>query len=346
MFDFGNANEEQKKAIITTEGPVLIIAGPGTGKTYTLVKRIAYLVFEKGISPDSIMVITFTEKAARELLTRISDEFISIDENCKINIHEMYIGTFHSICLRLLKEYSEEISGNRKNRIMDSFEQTYLVCKNIENFKYLHGYNTFITPSSDWEQALEICRYVNQLMEELADIEAMLNDTDSDMVFLGKLVSRYKELLSKNNVMDFSSIQTEAWDMFLNNPNILNAVSKKIKYIMVDEYQDTNYIQEQLVFKIESENICVVGDDDQGIYRFRGATIRNILEFPEKFKNNKCQIIHLYKNYRSEPGIIDFYNDWMDNSKNANLFNWDKFRYPKHIKTGRDTQTSKKSVNL
>ena len=105
MFEFGSANEEQKKAIMTTDGPVLIIAGPGTGKTYTLVKRISYLIFEKGVTPSSIMAVTFTEKAAKELLTRISDEFLKIDENCKININEMYIGTFHSVCLRLLKEH-------------------------------------------------------------------------------------------------------------------------------------------------------------------------------------------------------------------------------------------------
>ena len=135
MFDFGSANEEQKKAIITTEGPILIIAGPGTGKTYTLVKRISYLVFEKEVKPASIMVVTFTEKAAKELLTRISDEFLSLDEDCNININEMYIGTFHSVCLRLLKEHSEEVSGNQKSRMMDAFEQTYLVCQNIEEFK-------------------------------------------------------------------------------------------------------------------------------------------------------------------------------------------------------------------
>ena len=123
MFDFGNTNDKQKKAIMTTEGPVLIIAGPGTGKTYTLVKRISYLVFEKKVAPASIMVVTFTEKAAKELLTRISDEFLKVDENCRININEMYIGTFHSVCLRLLKEHSKEISGNKQSRMMDAFEQ-------------------------------------------------------------------------------------------------------------------------------------------------------------------------------------------------------------------------------
>lgn len=334
LFDFGNANEEQKKAITTTEGPVLIIAGPGTGKTYTLVKRISYLVFEKEVEPSSIMVVTFTEKAAKELLTRISDEFLKVDENCRININEMYIGTFHSVCLRLLKEQSEEISGNQQSRMLDAFEQTYMVCQNIEDFKYLHGFREHIPQSLGlWKQATEICRYVNQMMEELVDVEKMAEDIDEDMRFLGRLVMRYRELLEKKNAMDFSSIQTDTWKLLKENADICQSVQDKIRYVMVDEYQDTNYIQEQLVFKIigDKKNICVVGDDDQGMYRFRGATIRNILEFPDKFEKDVCQVIHLNDNYRSEPGIIDFYNNWMESVEGINLFNWDKYRYPKQI---------------
>ena len=116
MFDFGSANPEQRQAVIETEGPLLIIAGPGTGKTFTLVKRIACLVVEKHIKPDEIMVVTFTEKAAKELLTRISNEFIKYDVN--INMNEMYIGTFHSVCLRLLKEYSEYAGQRKKSRML------------------------------------------------------------------------------------------------------------------------------------------------------------------------------------------------------------------------------------
>ncbi len=336
MFDFGNANEEQKKAITTTEGPVLIIAGPGTGKTYTLVKRISYLVFEKGVAPSSIMVVTFTERAARELLTRISDEFLKVDKDCKVNINEMYIGTFHSVCLRLLKEYSQEVSGNRQSRMMDAFEQTYLVCQNIEDFKYLHGFKEHIPSSLGvWKQASEICRYVNQIMEELVDIEKMINDIDEDMKFLGKLVMRYRELLDRTNTMDFSSIQTATWKLLTKDDSICKAVQEKVRYVMVDEYQDTNYIQEQLVLKIvgDKKNLCVVGDDDQGMYRFRGATIRNILEFPGKFDKGECQMIHLNDNYRSEPGIISFYNNWMESVDGVNLFNWDKYRYPKKIRS-------------
>jgi DNA helicase-2/ATP-dependent DNA helicase PcrA len=172
------------------------------------------------------------------------------------------------------------------------------------------------------------------MMEELVDVEKMADDVDEDMRFLGRLVMRYRELLEKKNSMDFSSIQTDTWKLLTENEEVCKAVQDKIRYVMVDEYQDTNYIQEQLVFKIvgDKKNLCVVGDDDQGMYRFRGATIRNILEFPDKFEKDECQVIHLNDNYRSEPGIINFYNNWMESVEGINLFNWDKYRYPKQIR--------------
>lgn len=345
MFDFGILNENQRQAAITTEGPVLIIAGPGTGKTFTLVKRLAYLVLEKNVKPSEIMAVTFTEKAAKELKTRISNEFLNYDRN--ININEMYIGTFHSVCLRLLKENSEYIEEDKKSRILDPFEQTYLVCKNIENFNRLHGFTEHFPASGGvWKQGLEICRYVNQMMEELVDIDAMSQDPDEDIRLLGKMVTRYTELLERNNAMDFSAIQTKTYHTLKKYPEMLKKVQDSIRYIMVDEYQDTNYIQEQLIFLMSGnkKNICVVGDDDQGMYRFRGATIRNILEFPGRFDKGECITIHLDKNYRSESGIVHFYNRWMANAEGINLFNWDKYRYDKQIKAAKENQLLETSV--
>ncbi len=343
-YDFGQANDAQKEAVLTTEGPVLMIAGPGTGKTFTLVKRLAYLVVEKNVKPGEIMVVTFTEKAAKELLTRISNEFIKYDLN--LNINEMYIGTFHSVCLRLLKENSEYIDSGKQLRCLDAFEQTYLVCRNIENFNLLGGYARHIKSKNVWKQSLEICRYVNQMMEELVDIDAMEADQDEDMRFLARLVRRYKELLERNGSMDFSSIQTRTYEMLMQHPDVLEQVRKSIRYIMVDEYQDTNFIQERLVFLLagDRKNICVVGDDDQGMYRFRGATIRNILEFPDKFTKGECKVIHLDTNYRSEPEIIDFCNRWMADTDGINLFNWDKYRYEKNIRAGKKALLKSTSV--
>ena len=331
MFDFTFINNDQKEAVTTADGPVLIIAGPGTDKTFTLVKRIAYLVLEKHVAPGEIMAVTFTQKAARELLTRISDEFLS--SGAQININEMYIGTFHSVCLRLLKENSDYVDNNTPLLMMDAFEQLYLVWRNIDLFNSFPDYSKLISGKSRWRQAQEICRYVNLIMEELTDVDALLSDADRDMRFLGKITVRYRELLERNGVMDFSSIQTRTYNMLKNHPTILDKVRQSIRYIMVDEYQDTNYIQEQLVFLLAGDrrNICVVGDDDQGMYRFRGATIRNILEFPSKFLPGECTIVHLNKNYRSKPDIIRFYNRWMANADGVNLFNWDKYRYDKQI---------------
>ncbi len=342
-FDFGLANEHQRAAIQHTEGPLLIIAGPGTGKTFTLVKRIAYLVVEKKVKPSEIMVVTFTEKAGKELLTRISNEFLQY--NMDLNLNEMYIGTFHSVCLRLLKEQGATLEFSKKRRVLDAFEQVYLVCRNIDRFNRLGGYSTHIH-GTIWKQAMEICRYVNQMQEEMVDVAAMARDQDPDMNFLAKLVTRYQELLDQNEAMDFSSIQTRTYKMLWENPELLQGLQQKILYIMVDEYQDTNYIQEQLIFLLsrKEQNICVVGDDDQGMYRFRGATIRNILEFPKQFENERCQLIHLDINYRSEQEIINFYNQWMNDIEGINLFNWDKFRYEKKIIAGKSNISEKHAV--
>ena len=344
MFDYSRVNDDQKKAVTTTEGPVLIIAGPGTGKTFTLVKRISYLVQEKHVAPQEIMVVTFTTKAARELLTRISDEFLSHD--IQINTNEMYIGTFHSVCLRLLKENSEFLINEKALRMMDAFEQSYLVCRNIEQFNCFPGFPRVFPSRGKWKQAQEICRYVNQIMEEMVDIDALLQDSDKDMQLLGKIVIRYRELLLRHGVMDFSTIQTRTYEMLDKYPEVLEIIRNSIRYIMVDEYQDTNYIQERLVLLIagERKNICVVGDDDQGMYRFRGATIRNILEFPSKFSPEECTVIHLNKNYRSEPDIIRFYNRWMENVDGINLFNWNHYRYPKQIEAADEERTDRPAV--
>ena len=334
MFDFTGMNENQIQAVKATDGPVLIIAGPGTGKTFTLVKRIAYLVSEKNVKPSEIMAVTFTEKAAGELLTRISNEFaaLNIDEN----INDMYIGTFHSIALRIMKELPECKESNR--RILDSFETTYMICRNIDRFRYLTDFKEHFPDSLGvWKQAMGVGRYVSRLLEELADIDAMSRSKDNDAALLGKMVTRYLEILEDNNAMDFSSILTSLYYALKKNPDDLKHLNKQIRYIMVDEYQDTNFIQEQLVFMLggDSKNICVVGDDDQGLYRFRGATIRNILEFPQKFDDGECRQIYLDINYRSEPGIIDFCRKWMDDPVGGVPFRWDKFRYRKDLRSGR-----------
>ena len=333
-FNFGNANKQQKDAITTTEGPLLITAGPGTGKTFTLVKRIAYLIQVKNVQPEEIMVATFTEKAAKELVTRITNELRDI--NSKVNLNEMYIGTFHSICLRFIKEHLEDTHVDKNFKLLDDFDQKYLILDHFDEFKALPHFDriTFKDYMRTWDRVGVVAGIVSNLMEELVDADAMLQDSDPDVIIAANLIKKYQELVKKEQALDFTGIQVEAYKLFVEHPEILKEIQGKIRYIMVDEYQDTNYIQEQLVFMLagDKKNICVVGDDDQGLYRFRGATIRNILEFKSKFRPGECAQVDLTINFRSEKEIIDFYNEWM---KNPGNLTWGNCRLPKTITPGK-----------
>ena len=332
MFDYGNANEAQREAINSTNGLVLITAGPGTGKTFTLVKRAVYLIQECGVKPEQIMMATFTEKAAKELITRITNELAKRDVS--VNVNEMYIGTFHSLCLRIIKENLEFTRLKRNYRLLDTFDQKYLVFRNYYKFKNIDGIDELLSRGGTWKRSDEICNYVNHLSEEMVDVEALQKDTNPEIRTLGKILSVYQEMLEEGNLIDFSTIQTECFRLLKDNQKILEELQNKLQYLMIDEYQDTNYIQEQIVFLIGAKhhNICVVGDDDQGLYRFRGATIRNILEFPYKFQSENCKVIPLVVNYRSNSDIVDFYNEWMSTTSGANFkFEWDKYRYEKQI---------------
>ncbi|MDE5680473.1 MAG: ATP-dependent helicase, partial [Lachnospiraceae bacterium] len=345
MFDYGNANESQKQAISAADGPVLITAGPGTGKTYTLVQRTLFLIQECGVSPENIFIATFTEKAAKELITRITNELASQD--IVVNINEMYIGTFHSLCLRMLKEHLEYTRLKRNYRLLDTFDQKYTVFQNIRDFRNVEGFDSIFSNGGAWRQSEDICNYVNNLSEELVSPEELQHDDEAKIIALGKVLEVYQKMLNENNLMDFSSIQTEAYRLLTENQDILKEMQEKITHIMVDEYQDTNYIQERLVFLLagERKNICVVGDDDQGLYRFRGATIRNILEFPKKFADGECRMIKLVVNYRSNSDIVDFYNEWMNTTNGTKFkFSWGQFRYNKRIEPYKKTMLDSPAV--
>jgi DNA helicase-2/ATP-dependent DNA helicase PcrA len=343
-FDFKTANDEQKVAIAHTEGPLLIIAGPGTGKTFTLIKRAMYLIQEKGVKPENILIATFTEKAAKEMLTRFSNELL--EAGVRINVNDVYVGTFHSICLRILKENIDFSSIKKNFRLMDEFDQQYFIYQNFSSFRSVKGFDTVISiAQSIWDQAEEIAHYINSVTEELVDLDQLEASQIPTAKTVGELIRIYEDLRVKNNLLDFSSIQTETIGMLRSHPDLLQKIQDKIRYLMIDEYQDTNYVQEQLVFEIgaKSHNICVVGDDDQGLYRFRGATIRNILEFPTHFP--ECLTVKLTKNYRSEKDIVDFYNRWMDQSDFPQpFFAWGKYRYDKTIVPVKEPQVDANTV--
>jgi len=331
-FDFGTANDNQKRAIQATDGPVLIIAGPGTGKTFTLVKRAVYLITEKGVKPENIMIATFTEKAAKEIVTRITNELLKLEMN--VNVNELYIGTLHSICLRLIKENLEHTRLKKSYRLFDDFEQKYFIFQKIKQFESIPNAELFYGDTrSSWVKAQALVYYINAVAEELVTEADLASHPSTEIQTLGQIIKIYNDLLDEENALDFSSIQAIAYNLLREKPEICKKVQDAIQYIMIDEYQDTNYVQEQLVFLIgvEHKNICVVGDDDQGLYRFRGATIRNILEFPEKFP--ACERITLSENYRSEKDIVNFYNHWMTETAGRGFsFEWGSFRFDKQIK--------------
>lgn len=342
-FDFGNANAKQKEAIVTTEGPLLIIAGPGTGKTFTLVKRIAYLIVEKKVYPKNIMAVTFTEKAAKELISRITDELIKY--NTQIDVNEMYVGTFHQICLKIIKEFREEAGIGKNYNMLDDFETKYFIYRNLKEFDEDDVENLFDDEKDthkNWSKADKVLYVCSKIIEEIEEPDELLMDSDEDIESVGQIVKTYRELLSKENTLDFSSILFYCYNLLKSNEDIRKIIEDRIKYIIVDEYQDTNKIQEKILFKIlnKDHNICVVGDDDQGLYRFRGATITNLLQFPTNFKEGECKEIFLVNNYRSNQKIVDFYNNFMDNPVD---FEWGQSRFNKKIvaaKSGNDTRVT------
>lgn len=306
-------NLSQQKAIHHQLGPLLIIAGPGSGKTYTLVERIMNLIDVHGAKPEQLLVVTFTEKAAQELKTRISNRLL--ERGSHFNVNEMYLGTFHSICLRILEEYREFTRLKRSFVMMDQFDQQYFLYQNLREFRDIDGIE-FIQGEDRipaWAKSDNLLGWLNKASEEVLDIYQLTLSSDLAISALGEAYTVYQELLKKHNALDFSCIQLETLVLLQQYPQVLEALTAKIQYLMVDEYQDTNTIQEQLLRLLmgSQRNLCVVGDDDQALYRFRGASVRNILEFPAQFASGECEQVKLSTNYRSHPDIVGFYDTYM-----------------------------------
>ncbi|KSJ08892.1 DNA helicase UvrD [Pseudomonas aeruginosa] len=325
------ANPQQLEAILATDGPVLIIAGPGAGKTFTLVERIVYLITHKGVAPESLLVVTFTDKAARELTTRISNRLAEL--NIQFNLSEMYLGTFHSICLRLLEDYREFTRLKRSFTLFDQFDQQYFLYQHIKDFRELPDAQLVMghDQTGRWAQSENLLKWLNKVSEEALGAATLAAAPEVEIRALATCFAKYQELLNEHNSLDFSGIQYEALQLLEKRPEVLAQLRDKLTHLMVDEYQDTNTIQERILLLLAGErrNLCVVGDDDQGLYRFRGATIRNILEFPALFNDGQCKQVKLTVNYRSHPDIIRFYNEWMKEQV------WDDgtrvFRFAKQI---------------
>lgn len=292
-------NPQQKEAVLHTEGPILVLAGAGSGKTRVITHRIAYLIQEKGVAPWSILSLTFTNKAAREMRDRI-------EALIGARVLDIWSGTFHSCCVRILRREIERIGFNRDFVIYDTGDQETLIKDCLQRL----GYNDRNFPPK------QVLAYIGRAKDELISPEAYSINAAYDfrMRKISDIYTLYQKKLKANNALDFDDILLHTLNIFDKNPDVLAYYQDKFKYILVDEYQDTNTAQYMLVSMLAKKhrNICVVGDDDQSIYGWRGANMQNILDFEKHFHG--CRVIKLEQNYRSTERILDAANNVIKNN--------------------------------
>ncbi|WP_418964018.1 ATP-dependent helicase [Cetobacterium sp.] len=294
-------NEKQREAAQKIEGPLLILAGAGSGKTRTITYRIAHMINEKGISPYKILAVTFTNKAAKEMRERV--ELLIGDD-----AHKAMISTFHSFGVRLLRVYGDKLGYNANFTIYDTDDQKRVVRGIMKEL--------VINDKSLTEGA--VVSIISKLKENgvtVSDYEKE-NRFDANHKIVLECYRRYNSTLKENNGMDFSDILVNLHKL-LEIPEVLEKLQEKFQYIMVDEYQDTNNIQYNIITKIAAKyrNICVVGDENQSIYGFRGANIKNILDFEKEYKD--ALVVKLEENYRSTSAILTAANEVIKNNKTA-----------------------------
>lgn len=299
MKELEHLNTQQREAALYTEGPLLILAGAGSGKTSTMTHRIAYLVKEKGVNPYHILAVTFTNKAAGEMRDRV--------ESLIGAVPGMWILTFHSACLRVLRKHAGILGYGLDFAVYDPADQKAAMKSivkemNLNDKRYTPAY--FLSIISDCKE---------KAMTPQDYIASQGEDPKTQLVY--RAYDAYEKLLKKNNAMDFDDLLLNAVRVFREDRQALFEYQNRFRYIMVDEYQDTNYIQYCFVKMLAEEhnNICVVGDDDQCIYQWRGADIRNILEFEKDFKNAK--VVKLEQNYRSTANILAAAHSVIENNR-------------------------------
>lgn len=300
MSIYDTLNNEQREAVFCTEGPLLMLAGAGSGKTRSLTHRIAYLIEEKGVAPWNILAITFTNKAAQEMRERV-------DALVGYGSEDIWISTFHATCSRILRRHIDLLGYDRNFTIYDASDQKSLMKEVLKEMKI------------DTKQFPE--------RSVMSEISSAKNEYKSPLDYrneygsnfrnqrIADIYERYQKRLKKNNALDFDDLLVKMVDLFQTNPDVLEHYQDRFQYIMVDEYQDTNTVQFLLVSLLAKKyrNLCVVGDDDQSIYKFRGANIYNILNFEKVFPD--AQVIRLEQNYRSTQNILNAANGVIANNK-------------------------------
>ena len=294
MSIYDTLNPAQKEAVFYTEGPLLVLAGAGSGKTRVLTHRVVYLIEEKGINPWNIMAITFTNKAAGEMRERV-DKLVSF------GAESVWVSTFHSSCVRILRRHIEALGYSSDFTIYDSDDQKTLMKQVLKK----------LDVDTKLYKERSMLGQISSAKDQLITPEEMELNAGSDIrqKKTAQIYKAYQDELKKNNALDFDDLIVKTVELFENNPEVLNYYQERFRYIMVDEYQDTNYAQFKLVSLLAKKyrNLCVVGDDDQSIYKFRGADVRNILDFEEAFPGAK--VIKLEQNYRSTQNILNAANE-------------------------------------
>lgn len=292
-------NPAQREAVEKTEGPVLILAGAGSGKTRVLTTRIGHLIEDKGVQPANILAITFTNKAANEMRERV-------EETLDSDASDMWISTFHSCCVRILRKYINRIGYNRSFVIYDSADQVTLV---KDCLKELNLSDKVFEPKV-------IISTISGAKDKLYDPKQFkaMHMNDNRMSKIADVYALYQDRLKRNSALDFDDLIFKTVELLKSDKEVLDYYRNRFKYIMVDEYQDTSKAQYELIKILakEHQNICVVGDDDQSIYGWRGADIRNILEFEKDYDN--VHVVKLEQNYRSTQIILDAANTVISNN--------------------------------
>ena len=300
MSIYDSLNGPQREAVYHTEGPLLILAGAGSGKTRVLTHRIAYLIEEKGINPWNILAITFTNKAAGEMRERV-------DQIVGFGAESIWVSTFHSTCVRILRRHIDRLGYDTNFTIYDTDDQKTLmkdVCKRLQiDTKVYRERNLLAAISAAKNELITPEEYRLQ------------SEGDFGRQKIASVYEEYEKQMRANNALDFDDLLLKAVQLFQTQPEVLDYYQERFRYIMIDEYQDTNTVQFQLVSLLAAKyrNLCVVGDDDQSIYKFRGANIRNILNFEQVFED--ARVIKLEQNYRSTSTILDAANAVIRNNR-------------------------------
>lgn len=299
MSIYDTLNEQQRQGVLTTEGPVLLLAGAGSGKTRVLTHRVAYLIEEKNVNPYNILAITFTNKAAAEMRERV-DRLVGIDANGAM------IMTFHAACIRILRRYIERIGYMNGFTIYDTDDQKTIMRQVLKKLD--------LDPKMYKDKS--VLSQISHAKDELIspDEFELAAGSDYHKRKIAEVYREYQKQLKSNNALDFDDIICKTVELFGSCPEVLDYYSERFRYIMVDEYQDTNTAQFKLISLLASRfrNLCVVGDDDQSIYKFRGANVKNILNFESVFP--EAVVIKLEQNYRSTQNILDAANAVIKNN--------------------------------